>query len=382
MAHNTVSKGDILIVDDTLANLRVLKELLTGEGYHVRPVPNGALALNAVHSKLPDLILLDINMPGMDGYEVCRRLKDDAQTRDVPVIFVSAQNEVFDKVKAFELGGVDYIPKPFQIEEVLVRVENHLSIRRLQEALEQANGELERANEVLEQRVAERTEALKNQMELFRKFVPETFTRTLDQGQMDVREGLAREEVYTIFSCDIRDFTTFSESVTCEACYAFLNSYFTVMEPGIRKFGGFVYQYVGDEIMALFKLEEDQYADNAVRAAVEIQNRILVDYNLKREEKGSAPIRIGVGLNTGPVAIGVAGTSERMDACAFGSAVNLAARCEGLTKELDASIILTEHTYRHLNRPDAFDIRDLGMTSIRGLAEAVHLYAVLDVEGP
>ena len=132
------------------------------------------------------------------------------------------------------------------------------------------------------------------------------------------------------------------------------------MEPGIREFDGFVYQYVGDEIMALFKLQDERYADNAVRAAVAIQDRILTDYNLRREEKGYEPIRIGVGLNTGPVAIGVAGTSHRMDACAFGSTVNLAARCEALTKELGASIIMTEHTYRHLSSPDAFESKIWG----------------------
>lgn len=370
-------KGDILVVDDTPANLRLLAQLLTSNGYKARPVPNGAMALRATQLRPPDLILMDINMPGLDGYEVCRQLMADEVSQDIPVIFISALDEAFDKVKAFEAGGVDYVTKPFQIEEVLARIESHLDIRRLQSALASANEDLRRANDKLEQRVAERTLALQNQMELFQKFVPETFTRSLGQGQMDARKGLAREEVYTVFSCDIRNFTDFSESVTCADCYAFLNSYFTVMEPGIRQFGGFVYQYVGDEIMALFEPEDGTYSDRAVQAAVAIQTEVLVEYNAGRQKGGYAPVRIGIGLNTGPVAIGVAGTDQRMDACAFGNTVNLAARCESLTKDLNANIIITEFTRRSLKDPERFDIKSLGFPDIRGLREKVELFEVV-----
>jgi sigma-B regulation protein RsbU (phosphoserine phosphatase) len=136
--------GDILIVDDTPINLRLLGQMLVEHGYQVRPVPDGAMALDAVHAKPPDLILLDILMPGMDGYEVCEQLKADAQTRDIPIIFISALDATEDKVKAFAIGGVDYITKPFQIEEVLARVETHLALRRLQKQLQDANRRMER----------------------------------------------------------------------------------------------------------------------------------------------------------------------------------------------------------------------------------------------
>ncbi len=129
--------GDILIVDDTPANLRVLSRLLTDNGYKARPVPNGTLAIEAARAAPPDLILLDIRMPDMDGYEVCGRLKDDALCRDIPVIFISALNEVEDKVRGFEVGGVDFITKPFQEGEVLIRLKTHLTIRRQQEQLQE-----------------------------------------------------------------------------------------------------------------------------------------------------------------------------------------------------------------------------------------------------
>ncbi len=132
----TETKFNILIVDDNPANLSVLSTILAEREYVVRPAPNGQMALMALQKYRPDLILLDIMMPKIDGYEVCRRLKEDEQTRDIPVIFMSALSEVLDKVKAFDVGGVDYITKPFQAEEVLARVKTHLALRELQKELE------------------------------------------------------------------------------------------------------------------------------------------------------------------------------------------------------------------------------------------------------
>jgi two-component system, sensor histidine kinase and response regulator len=136
-------KDDILIVDDTPDNLRLLSSALTERKYKVRSVINGAMALMGAQAAPPDLIMLDIKMPDMDGYEVCRRLKENRQTCEIPVIFISALDEVFDKVKAFASGGVDYIQKPFHIEEVLARIENQLTIRRLQVQLQAQNDQLQ-----------------------------------------------------------------------------------------------------------------------------------------------------------------------------------------------------------------------------------------------
>jgi signal transduction histidine kinase len=142
-------KSNILIVDDTPNNLQLLTRILTERGYKVRPAVNGKLALKSVQSILPDLILLDIQMPEMDGYQVCEKLKADDRTRDIPILFISALNDVFDKVKAFSLGGVDYITKPFQVEEVLARVKTHLQLRQLQQKLVAQNQELQTSLEHL-----------------------------------------------------------------------------------------------------------------------------------------------------------------------------------------------------------------------------------------
>jgi two-component system, sensor histidine kinase and response regulator len=133
----------IVVVDDTPENLRLLIALLSEQGYRVRPAPNGELALASIQKEPPDLILLDILMPDMNGFEVCRRLKADDRVRDIPVIFISALDEVFDKLTAFTVGGLDYITKPFQVEEVLARVQTHLSLREARQQLEERNQELE-----------------------------------------------------------------------------------------------------------------------------------------------------------------------------------------------------------------------------------------------
>ena len=145
----TPTKASILVVDDTPANLRLLVGLLTEQGYAVRPARDGFQALSIAQGAGIDLILLDIQMPQIDGYEVCSKLKANEETRDIPVIFISALSDVFDKVKAFGVGGVDYITKPFQVEEVLARVETHLAVQKLQKSLHDKNEHLAKTNEAL-----------------------------------------------------------------------------------------------------------------------------------------------------------------------------------------------------------------------------------------
>ncbi|MDX2273534.1 MAG: response regulator [Cyanobacteriota bacterium] len=160
-------QGIILLVDDTLENLEVLDGLLTEHGYDVRQATDGQMALMGVEADPPDLILLDIMMPEMNGYEVCQRLKSKPETWDIPVIFISALDDAFDKVKAFEVGGVDYIPKPFQTAEALARVNNQMAISRLQKLL-QKNTELQFAQ--YQAVVAERDRMQQAFLEASRKY--------------------------------------------------------------------------------------------------------------------------------------------------------------------------------------------------------------------
>jgi DNA-binding NtrC family response regulator len=160
--------GDILVVDDTPDSLRLLTDLLAKHGYRVRPASDGALALKSVAARTPDLILLDISMPDMDGYETCRRLRADEKNRRIPIIFISAFGDTHQKVKGFEAGGVDYITKPFEAEEVLARVRTHLRLRRVEEL----------------QRALEEIEALKSQLELRNDYLQEAVVEAKAFGDL------------------------------------------------------------------------------------------------------------------------------------------------------------------------------------------------------
>ncbi|PZV14828.1 MAG: histidine kinase [Leptolyngbya sp.] len=211
------AKSDILIVDDIPDNLRVLSAMLSQHGYEVRKVLNGRLALAAANSTPPDLILLDIRMEGMDGYEVCQRLKASAQTCEIPIIFLSALHDVFDKVKAFEVGGVDYITKPFHVEEVLARVKNQLTIRTLQKQLQDYNT-------VLESRVEERTAQLQTMLEYeaLLKGITDRVRDSFDEAQ--ILQAVVQElgTGLRILCCDVGifDYEANTETIRYEYCCA------------------------------------------------------------------------------------------------------------------------------------------------------------------
>jgi DNA-binding NtrC family response regulator len=192
---------EILVVDDTPANLRLLTEFLTQHNYHVRPASNGALALKSVAAKTPDLILLDVSMPDMDGYEVCRRLKADEKSSRIPVIFISAFGDTRQKITGFEAGGIDYITKPFEAEEVLARVRTHLRLRQAEAALRSAHdtlelrvqertAELQSSNQALREseeaarRAFEEIEVLKSQLELHNSYLQEVVVEAKAFGDL------------------------------------------------------------------------------------------------------------------------------------------------------------------------------------------------------
>lgn len=175
--RNPNQKADILVIDDTPENLALLSQMLTEKGYKVRSVTKGSTALRGAKAAPPDLILLDVKMPEMNGYEVCHHLKADDRTRNIPVIFISALGDVFDKVKAFQAGGVDYITKPFQVEEVLARLDTHLTIRNLQIKLQAKNTQLQ-------QEIAEKTAAEDKFAKAFRACPNPIAIATYQEGKL------------------------------------------------------------------------------------------------------------------------------------------------------------------------------------------------------
>jgi two-component system sensor histidine kinase/response regulator len=208
------SPANILVVDDTAENLRLLSSLLGEQGFRVRPVPNGRLALRAAESDPPDLILLDINMPEMDGYEVCRQLKAIDTLAPVPVIFLTALSETADKVKAFTAGGVDYITKPFQFEEVLARVKTHLALRRARLELEEKHArlmELERLRDDLVHMVVHDFRSSLAVLCGNLEFVAADAASLSEQSAVDLRTAMTAAQTITRMSNDLLDVSRLEE---------------------------------------------------------------------------------------------------------------------------------------------------------------------------
>ncbi|GAB4581458.1 MAG: hypothetical protein Fur0022_42050 [Anaerolineales bacterium] len=354
-AEDGAPHGNILVVDDTPANLRLLAGMLTEHHYKVRPVPNGVLALGAAQAAPPDLILLDINMPGMNGYEVCKALKSDPKTRDIPVIFISALDEVTDKVKAFEVGGVDYITKPFQFAEVMARIETHLTLRWLRQKLEEAN-------QYLEKRVQERTGELLRLHTASDRFVPQEFLTQLNkQAITEVNLGDQVQREMTIMFSDIRSFTTLSEQMTPQENFNFLNDYLSQIGPIIRQHKGFIDKYLGDGIMALFP----ESADYALEAAVGMR-REIARRNEAWRQQGKPQIQIGVAINSGSLMLGILGEERRIQGTVISDAVNVTSRLEGLNKLYGTTILTTRETLSGLLHPDRVHFRVIDRVRVKG----------------
>ncbi|MGB0388426.1 MAG: adenylate/guanylate cyclase domain-containing protein [Ardenticatenaceae bacterium] len=350
--------ANILVVDDTRPNLRLLVNILSENGYKVRPASNGPRALAVAKESLPDLILLDINMPGMSGYEVCEQLKAHEPTRDIPVIFISVLSEVLDKVKGFAVGGVDYITKPFQVEELLARVRTHLTLRNLQSQLQEKNAEITHLNQRLHQ--------------LFRQFASkEVADELLAQG---FSLGGKHVEATAMFA-DIRSFTTISESQSAQLTIELLNDYYAHMTEVLDIEGGVVNQIIGDGIMCMFgaPVPEKDHAERAVRTALRMVEQVNI-FNEKQAAKGRVQIRIGIGIATGVGVAGYVGTQTRTTYTWVSNASNLAARLDAYTKVLDKPILI-DGTTRHALSPQ-IQVQDQGLVEIRGKAEKVHVFSV------
>jgi diguanylate cyclase (GGDEF)-like protein len=254
---STSNHGNVLIVDDQLDNLRVLSTILAKEGYHVRKALNGPMALTAVKTLPPDIILLDINMPEMDGYEVCERLKADPVNSSIPVIFVSILDDVLDKVKGIKVGGADYITKPFQFEEVIARVQNQLTIQRLQRELRTTNQKLSDQNALLLLEIEKRLQvesALQAANDKLRELVwVDSLTqvsnrRFLDDYLQREWQRSAREQLPLSFIlCDIDCFKSYNDTYGHVAGDDCLRKVARAIRYAVRRPADVVARYGGEE---------------------------------------------------------------------------------------------------------------------------------------
>ncbi len=367
-------KERILVVDDIAQNISVVNEILKSY-YKIMAAVSGEKALAIAQSdNPPDLILLDIMMPEMDGYEVCRSLKSDPKTRDIPIIFLSALDDTKDKVKGLDLGAVDYVSKPFQPEEVIARVNTHLMISSLRRSLTEKNEELKAANDLLEERVKERTAELVDLNTTYERFVPREFLSLLNRSSiLEIMLGDQIKKQMTVMFADVRGWTTLSETMSPQENFNFINAYLKRVSPVIKEHNGFIDQYYGDGVMALFP----DSPDDAVLAAIAM-HAAVGEYNKEREKNGFQPIGIGVGLHVGNLMLGIIGSQDRMQGAVVADDVNLAARLEGLTRMYGSAITLSETTLSQLENPDRYKHRFVDKVQVKGRKNPVSVHEVFD----
>ena len=348
--------GSILVVDDDRVNRTLLARALERSGHTVTTASDGAEALRLLAEAVPDVVLLDVVMPELDGMSVLERMKADVGLRDTPVIMISALDDFDSVVRCIELGAEDYLPKPFDPVLLRARIRAGLDKRRLHE--------LERA------RVRD----------VFVRFLPETVVdEVLVQANGDPRLGGVRL-VGTVLFGDLRGFTTFAEKKPPDVVIDVLNRYLTEMSDAVLDHGGTLVAYMGDGLMAVFgaPLPVDDHADRALGAAREMVHERLPRFNEWVVAEGYAEgFRMGVGLCSGSLMSGNVGSERRLEYTAIGDTVNTASRIEGLTKELHQPVLVADSTRSLLTQPDEHLVYVDDVT-LRGRTEPTRLWTVAE----
>lgn len=330
-------KSRILIVDDIEENLRVLTETLTEEGFYPLQAKNGERAIAIARKAQPDLILLDIKMPGMDGYETIGKLKEDPETAGIPVIFISALNQIEDKVKGFTSGAVDYVSKPFQKEEVIARVSTHLSLRQ---ALRNVEIEREKSEKLLLNILPERVaDELKNSGES----KPQHFDKV------------------TLFFSDFVGFTQMSAEVEPEELIHQLNELFTRFDEIMEKNNCERIKTIGDAYLAVCGIpeEDSDHALNILNAAIEIR-----DYLEQYRKDTGRQWEVRIGLHSGSAVGAIVGTKKYIYDI-FGDSVNTASRMESNSEP--GRINVSETTWELVQDRFDFEKREPVMVKGKGL---------------
>src|SRR6478672_6663253 len=366
----------ILIVDDEPSNLFLLEELMKSEGYTPFLATSGTQALKIAKDLLPDLILLDIMMPDIDGFEVCKQLRQDGELQTVPVIFLTALEDEDSRLRGLEMMGDDYFTKPININLVIKKIASTLRLSQLRSQATQSQVR-QQVKEQTKRQISAAWEINEFLSEKFRLFVPEQFLdRIARQGVESIQLGNAREEELTILFCDIRGFTAIAESQTPSETFEWLNVFFTQMNQAIAANQGFIDKFLGDAIMAVFD-RPGEHAQDAIAAAVMMQQR-LSEFNAERDQyQLQNPVNIGIGIHSGKGIIGTVGSSYRMDSTVIGDVVNTASRLEQLTKLYSCSILVSSAVINRLTNPELYASRWIDRMMPRGKQEVIELYEVL-----
>ena len=338
--------GSLLVVDDNRVNRLLLGRALEQLGHTVAFAENGRQALEALAQRRVDLVLLDIEMPEMDGYQTLAALAADPRLRDVPVVMMSSVEEVDSVARCIEMGAEDYLFKPVNPVLLRARVAASLEKKRLRDL----------------------------QRELFRKFATaEVADEVLTTG--GPLDGRYKEVAASVMFSDIRSYTSITETLPPTETIELLNSYYTLTFAAIAGHGGIVNQMLGDGLMAIFGAPVPllDHRDRAVRAALEMLE-MMEAFNLDQARRGAVEVRIGIGIASGPLVAGFTGTQQRMTYTAVGDAVNLAAHLEAHTKVIGRPILIDDNTRAGLT--EGFGVESHGPTQLKTRSQAVPIHSV------
>jgi class 3 adenylate cyclase len=367
--------SSVLVVDDTEMNRDMLCALLENDGHKSAVAENGRLALEKIQKNSYDLILLDVMMPEMNGYEVLQNLKSDPSFRDIPVIVLSAVDEIGSVVRCIELGAEDYLPKPFDPVVLRARIGACLEKKRLRDQEIKLRSELEEWNKTLEQRVQEQVKQLERLERLKRFFSPQ-LAELIVSGDAEDPLKTHRREIVVVFS-DLRGFTSFAETAEPEEVMGVLHEYHAAMGELILQHEGTLEHFAGDGMMIFFNdpISIDNPAEQAIRMTLAMRDRVR--QLTIRWRKLGYDLDFGVGIAQGYATIGAIGFEGRWEYGAIGSVPNLAARLCGEAKP--GQILVPQ---RLLGRVDELvEAEPVGELSLKGFHRPVAAYNILRLKG-
>jgi class 3 adenylate cyclase/CheY-like chemotaxis protein len=359
----------VLVVDDLPQNVRLLDAVLAPRGFSVVGASSGEEALAFVHEQVPDIVLLDIVMPGMDGYEVCRRLRQDPRTAFLPVVMITASGDQ-EKIAAIEAGADDFVTKPFDQAELLARVRSLVRVKRYHDTVERQKVELLGWNNELEQRVKAQVDELERVNRLRRFLAPQLVDLVVDSGDESFLES-HRREIVVVF-CDLRRFTGFAETAEPEEVMTVLGEYYAALGDLIHRFEGTLEQFAGDGLMVFFNdpLPCDDPALRAVRMAVAMRSRVqdlVAEWSRRGHDLG-----FSIGIAQGFATLGRIGFEGRYDYAAIGSVTNLASRLCGEASQ--DQILVTQRV--HAATAEHVVGQSVGEMTLRGFTRPVQVYDV------
>jgi adenylate cyclase len=353
----------ILVVDDTAVNVKLLADLLGAKGYDVATAASGKEALDKIEAEPPDIVLLDVMMPGMTGYEVCKKLRENRATATLPVVMVTALDPGQERVKGIEAGADDFLTKPINQPELLARVRSLLRVKALHD-------ELTELNRTLEARVTTQVAQLENLSRLKRFFSPQLAEAILTGGAEDPLKSHRRE--ITVVFLDLRGFTAFAETAEPEEVMAVLREYHAEMGKLIVAHEGTLERFTGDGMMIFFNdpVVVENPSERAVRMAVAMRQR--VSELAVRWRKLGHDLDFGVGIAQGYATIGAIGFEGRMDYGAIGSVTNLAARLCGEARP--GQILIHRRVFAAIE--ELIDATALGELTLKGFSRPIPTYEV------